>query len=692
MRQIVSKCALCVFFIVGLFGGYSFLYAQEQDTAAQASAPLSPEPKHSVSCRETIKALQLYHWRKPELNDSLSALIYDAYLKRIDPNRIYFTKEDINELQMYRYSIDNDLLAGNLTNVFLIYNRFRVRINERINLALTLTQKNYDYSLNEVYEFDREDSPWLPQSEIEKLWEKKIKYELLEVRLDSSGTTKTVENRYKNLRKNLYKQKADNVFEFFMNGFTETIEPHTNYFSPRSADDFNISMSQSLEGIGCTLRQDNDYIRITDIVKGGPASRNKQIQINDKILAVAQGDDGEFVDVVGWTTSEAVTLIRGPKGTIVKLKLFSAAHNKSYQVRLVRDKIILEEQSAKSSILEVKQNNTKHKVGVVTLPTFYMDWEGMQKGEKNYKSTTRDVRKLIEELKKEKIAGLVIDLRNNGGGSLIEAIDLSGLFIKEGPVVQVKEASGLSQIHRDNDPSVVWDGPLVVLINRFSASASEIFAACLQDYNRGIIVGENSFGKGTVQNMLDLNKLLPFESEKLGQLKITFAKFYRVTGSSTQHKGVTPDISFPTVFTAEDFGESSYPTALPWDQISTTMFAALPEISELRQHLLDIHLKRVLNEREYKYLTEDVNALKKKRDQKYISLNESELRKERQQEDDKNWNRANDRRIAAGLKPLKQGEQPGKEDKAPDFILQEGGNILIDMAAMMHDNPKAMRP
>ncbi|MCZ2357315.1 MAG: carboxy terminal-processing peptidase [Bacteroidia bacterium] len=691
MRRIAPRSVYYLSFVIGLFC-LSQVYAQSQDTIAQASSPLSPEPKHSVACRESIKALQLYHWKKPELNDSLSSQVFDAYLKRIDPNKIYFTKQDVDEFQVFRYALDNDLSTGDLSKVFIIYNKFRIRINERIDLALKLTPKNYDYTTDEIYEYDRSESPWLIEPEIQKLWEKKIKYELLEVRLDSSGSVKTVENRYKNLRKNLYKQKADNVFEFFMNSFTETIEPHTNYFSPRSADDFNISMSQSLEGIGCTLRQDNDYIQITDIVKGGPASRSRQIQINDKILAVAQGDDGEFVDVVGWTTSEAVILIRGPKGTIVRLKMFSAANNKSYQVRLVRDKIILEEQSAKSSILETKQNNTKHKIGVITLPTFYMDWEGMQKGEKNYKSTTRDVRRLIEDLKKEKIEGLVIDLRNNGGGSLVEAIDLSGLFIKEGPVVQVKEASGLLQVHRDNDPEITWNGPLVVLINRFSASASEIFAACLQDYNRGIIVGENSFGKGTVQNMLDLNKLLPFESDKLGQLKITFAKFYRVTGSSTQHKGVIPDISFPTIFSAEEFGESSYPTALPWDQIQPTLFSVLPDITELRQHLLDIHLKRVLNEREYKYLTEDVNAIKKKREQKYVSLNEAQLRKEHQQEDEKNWLRTNERRAAAGLKLLKAGEQPGKDDKAPDFILQESGNILVDMATMMHENPKAMRP
>jgi carboxyl-terminal processing protease len=465
------------------------------------------------------------------------------------------------------------------------------------------------------------------------------------------------------------KTKGDDIFQIYMNALLEVADPHTNYFSPRTAEDFNQSMSLSLEGIGAQLQTENEYTKIREIIKGGPADKSKQLFAGDKIIGVAQGKDSDVVNVIDWRIDDVVSLIRGKKGTAVRLKIIpSSEPNSTKLVDLLRDKIVLEDQSAKCSIKEFSRNGKKFKVGVVNIPTFYIDFAAASRGETNYKSTTRDVKKLIDSLQQQKVQGIVIDLRNNGGGSLQEAIELTGLFIKRGPVVQVKYADGNRKVEQDMDPAIYYDGPLTVLVNRFSASASEIFAAAIQDYNRGIIVGERTFGKGTVQNMVDLNEFIQYNGKKLGQVKLTIAKFYRVNGGSTQHKGVTPDIELPSVYADSKFGEDASKYALPWDQIEEAPIENVGTVTAMRAKLKAEHDVRMKTNPEYAYLMEDIKDFKQAEDEQYVTLNEEVYKAE----------------LAEREARKKQREEARKKDRKntkdnPDLILEESEQLIADM-------------
>jgi carboxyl-terminal processing protease len=460
-------------------------------------------------------------------------------------------------------------------------------------------------------------------------------------------------------------------FSCIMNSILETTDPHTDYFSPRTAEDFNQSMSLSLEGIGAQLQTEGENTKIREIIKGGPADKSKKLFAGDKIIGVAQGKDSPVVNVVDWRIDDVVSLIRGKKGTPVRLQVIPASEqNTTKFIDLVRDKIVLEDQSAKSSLKEITRNGRKIKIGVISIPAFYADFAAMQRRDPNYKSTTRDVRKLITDLQKQKIDGLIIDLRNNGGGSLQEAIELTGLFIKKGPVVQVKNADGNIDIKDDEDSELFYDGPLTVMVNRFSASASEIFAAAIQDYNRGIIVGERTFGKGTVQNVVDLNEFIQYNGKKLGQVKLTIAKFYRVNGGSTQHKGVTPDIILPGHFDAAEFGEDASPYALPWDQVNAAPIEETGKITALRPTLLVQHNDRMKKSPEYKYLTEDIAHMKQLEAERYITLNEVKYKEELDKDEAQKKAREEERK--KDRKDLKD---------QPDLMLEESEQIVADMLA-----------
>jgi carboxyl-terminal processing protease len=485
----------------------------------------------------------------------------------------------------------------------------------------------------------------------------------------------------KTSKKQLVKTQSEDIYSYFMNAVTETVDPHTNYFSPKQGDDFKINTSQALEGIGATLQTENDYTKIRELVKGGPAERSKLLKVGDRIVSVGQGKDGEMLDIVGWRIDDVVSKIRGPKGSIVRLGILGAdepSNAAPHIIQLERDKIKLEDQTAKGEIQKIKNKGKEYKVAVITLPSFYYDFAGAQKGEKNFSSTTRDVRRLIETFKADTIDAVVLDLRNNGGGSLLEAINLTGLFIKSGPVVQVRNSDGSIKVEQDYDNSVTWSGPLAVLVNRFSASASEILAGAIQDYKRGIIIGENTFGKGTVQNVIDLGQYIALPNgRRVGQVKLTLAKFYRINGSSTQLKGVKPDIEFPSIYADKEYGEEASKYALAWDQINTSRFEPVGMKDNVTLSLYNLHKARMKTNTEYNYLLDDVVGYRAYRLREYATLNLEQLKKEQDEQSKKNKEREEARK--------KLLNNPKDEQEKYDLILRESEQILVDFILLGGD-------
>jgi len=639
---------------------------------------------------KVFEILSNYHYRKIPVNDSLSSKIFDAYIKQLDPNKVFFLAEDMKDLEKYRFTIDEALNLGDLTSAFQIYNIYQKRMKARYSFILAQIDKPADFTIDETYQPNREKAVWAnSEADLDNYWRKDLKRQLLDWKIGGKADTTAVrelKDRYKRTEKYMAKTKSEDVFQVFMNAYTESIDPHTTYMIPKAAEEFNKDMSQSFEGIGATLRLEGDYVTIFDLVPGGPAYRSKLINPKDRIVGVAQGDEGKFVDVVGWFTDDAVKLIRGTKGTVVRLKILPGSGvtgSPTTEVRIVREKIKLEEQTAKKEILFQKQGDKMLKIGLITIPMFYRDFEGARNNETDFKSTSADVRKFLGEFKKEGIDALLIDLRNNGGGSLIEAVDLTGLFITSGPVVQRKESTGQITQENDENPDLVYDGPMAVLINRFSASASEIFAGAIQDYQRGIIVGEQSYGKGTVQSVLDLSRFVRSEKENPGVLKITLEKFYRVTGSSTQHKGVSPDFALPSAFSAEEFGESSQPSALPWDMIRSTTFTKTGKVNPTTVKQLQIAFQsRLKTKPELLKLKEDLVNWKKLKETNSIALNYDKRKKELDDQKKKPDETQAVMDVMAGSETQdadgKKVESKEKDKHAKDAYLKETQQILAD--------------
>lgn len=616
-------------FLLLVFGAFG-------TTIPADTVKLKPSPVYGKEAKVVATLLDHSHYKKISLNDSLSSVILDGYLKNLDNNKTYFTLADIRNFEVHRNRIDDYTNSESVDAAYQIYAVFRARFLERMQYALNnLVDQEFDYTVNEFYETDRDKEAWCKdRAELDDVWRKMIKSQALSLKL--AGKTqpeiaKTLRERYERFLKSVNQFNSEDVFGVYMNSITEAYDPHTNYFSPKAADLFKQSMSLSLEGIGARLQTENDYTKVAEVITGGPADKSKLIMANDRIIAVGQGETGEMVDVIGWRIDEVVKLIKGPKGTTVRLSILpveTGVNGPAKIVTLVRDKINLEDQRAKKSVIKYQRNGKEMKLGVITLPSFYMDFDEYRKGNPNYTSTTRDVQKLITELKAEKIDGLVLDLRNNGGGSLSEAIDLTGLFIKEGPVVQVRDNMNKVSIGSDDNPSVAYNGPLVVLTNRFSASASEILAGAIQDYRRGVVVGESTFGKGTVQTVIQLSRYLD-SKEPVGDLKVTFQKFYRVTGSSTQHRGVTPDVLLPSALAPEQFGESSSPGALPWDEIQGTLYQKTPMVNERQiANLNKAYHERLKTDALLKKLVDETSEIRHSFEDTKVSLNEAVRKKE----------------------------------------------------------------
>ena len=647
---------------------------------------LSPEPKHLRSSRYIAHFMKTSHYKKQNLDNEQSALVLDNFIKILDRNKAYFLSSDIKGFQEYRYKLDDAIWTGLVQPAFHIYRVFRTRWLERNSFALLTLKSEMDFSAEEKYEYDRENTTWAQTSEeLDEFWRKRVKSDALNLLLadkDLEKTKELLEKRYKASLRRVSQVNSEDVFSYFMNAYATTVDPHTSYFSPRTAENFDIDMSLSLEGIGAVLQTDDVYTKVTTIVSKGPADKSKELLVDDKILGVGQGKE-PIVDVVGWRLDDVVQLIRGDAGSQVRLEIEpanSSVQGKTKIITIIREKVKLEEQAAKSEVINIENEGKKLNVGVIELPKFYIDFDARNAGDKDYKSTTRDIEKLIVKMVAEDdIQALIIDLRHNGGGSLGEAIGLTGLFIDQGPVVQEKQLHGKEITLRDQDPGVAWDGPLAVLVSGSSASASEIFAGAIQDYDRGLIIGEQTFGKGTVQNVIDLNYVLRYEDRSAGALKLTIDKFYRVTGESTQLKGVMPDINFPDPISREHFGEASYDSALPWDTIRAVKFDKVNRVGQFVNSLTQMHQARVKVDREFQYLVTDIEKLNMLREESSVSLNIDQRKQERLEDKQIKLARENVRRKELGKEAILEIDEDTKVVEVKDIKLHETANILSDL-------------
>jgi len=661
------------------------------DAGTQYPPELTPVLQEAQAAHLAAEVLARFHYRKVALDDALSGKVFDQYLKSLDAEKLFFVQPDIDRFSGDRTKLDDAIVKEDLTIPFAIFNLYEQRVAERFAYARTLLKKGFDFRESESYQFVREKEAW-PKTELEmrELWRKRVKNDWLRLRLagkDDKSVVEILDKRYGNFVKRLGQIKSADAFQTYMNAYTMAIEPHTNYMGLRQAAEFDISMRLSLVGIGAVLAEIDEYTTIRELVAGGPAILSGELKIGDRILGVAQGEGAAMTDVMGWRLDDTVALIRGAADSVVVLDVLPAEagpDGKHKLVSLVRKKISLEEQAAKKSIHSVFDGKITRRIGVISLPTFYEDFEGRQKGLPNYKSAARDVARLLGELRKEKVDSVLIDLRNNGGGSLIEAVELTGLFIDKGPVVQQRNAEGEIKLWSDTQAGVSWEGPLGVLINRSSASASEIFAAAIQDYGRGLIIGEPSFGKGTVQTMVDLDQVAKNDKPKFGELKMTIAQFFRINGGTTQLRGVTPDILFPAVADAENFGESGFDNALPWVQIKAADYAPAGDLKGLLPILAARYEARVKKDRDFQYLQEDIAEFKLQRRKNLLSLNEAVRRRERDAQEERLKLRESRRDAGRGSleSVIDKEAAPANGDARRDDGLQTGErNLANELAA-----------
>jgi len=681
--------------------GFAFALLTSQSLASgghvTSDEPLRPDTRHENIGELVTRFIQNRHYLDIVVDDELSSKVLDRYIKAIDRNRMYLLASDLDYFEKYRYLLDDIVRSQPLTPVFDMFSIYRTRVRERYNYALTQLEVEPDLLIDEDYQYDRTEAPWAESAaELDEVWRKRVKNDVLNLTLTDKTWDESREiltKRYSRYLKRMDQIKNDDVFETFMNAFALTLDPHSSYLSPRNSEEYRIQMSLSYFGIGASLQTEDDYVHIVNIIPGGPASVDGSLNPNDKIIGVAQGEDGNMIDVIGWRLDDVVDLIRGPADTVVRLQIIPAGAlpgNSEKVLSLTRGQVRLEEQAAKSEIITVPRDGRDWSIGVIDVPSFYRDYRALSNGDKNFTSTAKDVKRLIGELKQQGIDGLVIDLRNNGGGHLTEATALSGLFIDNGPVVQLRNAD--RRIIRLDDPDPVprvsYDGPLAVLVNRFSASASEIFAAAMQDYARGVIIGQRTFGKGTVQNLYLLDQYLQHEGEKgFGQLTLTIGKYYRVTGESTQHRGVDPDIYLPSAIDADEFGESVRDSALPWDTIQTARFRAGEALNDTIRLLTASHSARAKNDPNFQYLEQFVENGRQLRTRNSVSLNIAARRSEREADQARALTLENERRIALTLEPLKSMEDLA-EGERPDVQLDQAAGIVTDLAELRQTTAK----
>jgi len=709
--MVMNTRVLQIAFALALLPGATQVRAEDAVKPEQADAPasLAPTTEQRFTTRLASRFLTSYHYQSEDLDDALAERIFDQYLDLLDPNRMYFLATDIDQLSRYRTRLDDALRAAEIEPAFEIFNIYRERVGERIEHALELLDREFDFGVDERYAFDRSELPWAETpTELDELWRKRVKNDWLGLKLaerEVDDIRETLAGRYRNIGKRVREFNSEDVFQFFMNAYASAIEPHSSYMSPRLAENFEISMKLSLDGIGALLSSQNEYTEVEEIVPGGPADLDGRLKAGDRIVGVAQGDE-DMVDVVGWRLDDVVDLIRGERETVVRLEILpaeSGVKGPAEIIDIVRNEVKLEAQAAQASVEEVETDSGTTRIGIIDVPVFYVDFKGRARNEPNYRSSTRDVRRLINELRSEGegIDGLVIDLRGNGGGALVEATTMTGLFIDTGPVVQVRDSNGRVSVEADREPGMAWDGPLAVLVNRGSASASEIFAAAIQDYGRGIIIGEPTFGKGTVQNLFNLDNYLTDDSKKLGQLKLTMAKFFRIDGGSTQLRGVHPDITLPSYGDPTEYGESALDHAMAWSHIDAVDYQPVADLSPLMPAARERHLARRDNNDELKSLIEDFERFEALDGRTEVSLLESERLEEQEEAEARRAARfahaggdvddvaGDDTEAADDPEPGTDddasgdsGDPAGDEasgEEAPDILRIEAARILTDL-------------
>ncbi len=651
---------------------------------------LFPDKRQARTMLVINKVLERFHYRSFDLSDRYASEVLDNYFEDLDPNRLFFLQRDIDRFARGADSLDDSLRKGRLDAAFDIFRVYRMRVDSRVRYALDMLERPFDFRRAEQYRFDREDVAWArTESELDEIWRKRVKNDFLALRLADKSDKEIREQltkRYEGLRRRIHQFDADDVYQAFVNAYTRTLEPHTSYMSPSTSENFDISMRLSLEGIGAVLSSENEYTTIQRTIAGGPARQSGQIHSGDQIVGVAQGIDGEIEDVVGWRLQDVVDKIRGPKGSVVRLQIIPKSEissGRTREVSLVRNEIKLEDQAAKSYVIDDLENASGLRIGVIQIPAFYRDFQAESEGTQDFRSTTRDVRRLIKGLRGKRINGLVIDLRSNGGGSLTEATSLTGLFIDEGPVVQVKDSFGKVEVEVDPDPDLVYTGPLAVLVDRNSASASEIFAGAIQDYGRGIIIGEPTFGKGTVQTLIDLNRYVPGEETSLGRLRLTMAEFFRISGGSTQLKGVEPDIRFDLGMGDIEHGERSLENALPWDRIRPARYSRFggTDVDQLRSR----SAARVARDDGFQMLTARGRILSEIDAQQQVSLRE----RTRQAEADRRDRVLKDEKArflrSRGIEPVDEDADDideealeAQQDVIDRILAEEAARILAD--------------
>ena len=625
-----------------LFGLLAAASLAAKPSPDAGSVLLKPTPEQTQAALSATRILTRFHYKAEPLDAKMSEQIFDRYFDTLDADRLFFLKADIDRFAAQRDKLGDDIYNENLSVPFAIFNLYEQRVAERTAYSRELLKKNFDFSKDESYRYQREKAPWATsENELNDLWRQRVKNDWLRLKLagkKDADIRAILDKRYSNYQERMRQLNSEDVFQTFMNAYAMSIDPHTNYLGPRASENFDIAMRLSLEGIGAVLQRDDDYTAIREIVPGGPAALSGKFKVGDRIVGVGQGEAGAITDVIGWRLDDVVDLIRGQKDTTVRLEVLpvdAGPDGKHQLIALVRKKVSIEEQAAKSSVIDIRTGDVPHHIGVISLPTFYEDFDARRRGDKDYKSATRDVSRLLGDLKKQNVDGILVDLRNNGGGSLSEAIDLTGLFIGKGPVVQVRSANGRIEQGRNTHTDMTWDGPLAVLVNRNSASASEIFAAAIQDYGRGLIIGEPTYGKGTVQNLVDLDQMAQNEKPAFGELKMTIQQFFRVDGGTTQLRGVTPDISFPVTTDFDQNGEQTYDNALPWSSIPPSNYTPNADLKSITMMLEARHEARAKTDSAWQANQDDIADYRKMRKETTISLNEQVRRAERDEQDAK---------------------------------------------------------
>jgi carboxyl-terminal processing protease len=657
---------------------------------------LQPRNEDRQICLDIVEQLTHQHYNELALDDFFSTKVFDRFLSDLDSNRIYFTRSDLDQFESYRFKLDNALRSGDVKPSYLIFNRYRQRLIERLVHTINLIEHHrdqLDFTIAERLEADRKTAPWPEdRAELQSLWRKWLKNDILVLKLagkDEAEITKLLDRRYRSRLNRVIQMVSEDAFIAYINSLTHSHDPHTQYFSRRMTENFNIRMSLSLEGIGAVLQTENEYTKVVRLIPAGPAEKAGELKPGDQIVGVGQGSDGEIVDVVGWRIEEVVQLIRGPRDTVVRLEIIPAdAVDESQRliIAVTRNKVKLEEQAARGNLVEVARNGRAYRLGIIEIPTFYKDFEAFRNGDANYRSVTQDVRRLLTKLNAEGVDGIIIDLRDNGGGALEEASALTGLFIPTGPTVQVRSHNGRITKIRDRDPQVAYAGRLVVLVNRLTASASEIFSGAIQDYGRGIIIGGQTFGKGTVQSVMRIRD---------GQLKFTIAKYYRISGSGTQYRGIMPDIVYPAIYDKQKIGESAYPEALAWDTIRPARYEPLGDLAPLVNSLNTKHQQRIKTSKEFEYLMARLAYQKDVDSYTRFSLAENTRRQERNQWRQKRLQLENQRRALQGLDPLRDADElepesttegrdalAEKDTDALDPLMSEAHEILVDYIQM----------